>query len=92
MNPIDPFGPCPFPPGSAGKVAVLEARFALGLPLFNPLDSPAPALFRRVEAAGPGGVRLLLLRRSHGPDPQTSAVRRGRLLLGSYRDLPLGTR
>ncbi len=34
MEAINPREPCPHPPGSAGKVAWLEARAALRLPLF----------------------------------------------------------
>jgi hypothetical protein len=35
----DPAAPCPYPPGTAGKVECLAARVAAGLPLWHPLDA-----------------------------------------------------
>jgi hypothetical protein len=49
----DPSAPTTFPPGSAGKLCVLEARRALGLPLFLPDDAEGA---RRLEVAEPGSV------------------------------------
>ena len=40
---IDPTLPCPFAPGSRGKVAWLRARAAARLPLWHPLDNGAEA-------------------------------------------------
>jgi hypothetical protein len=40
---IDPRLPCPFAPGSRGKVAWLRARVAARLPLWHPLDNCAEA-------------------------------------------------
>ena len=40
---IDPRLPCPFAPGSRGKVAWLRARAAARLSLWHPLDNCAEA-------------------------------------------------
>lgn len=39
VNGFDPRMPTNHYPGSAGKVAVMQARYAAGLPLFHPLDA-----------------------------------------------------
>lgn len=39
LSGIDPYIPTHHAPGSSGKVLVLEARYALGIPLWNPDDA-----------------------------------------------------
>lgn len=56
-QPIDPTAPTDAPPGSPGKLLVMEARASARLALFHARDAPAP----------PGGVPL------PAPDPARAA-------------------
>jgi hypothetical protein len=47
--PLHPAAPCPYPPGSEEKLAILEARAALKLPLFQDDDAEGARQLNDVE-------------------------------------------
>jgi hypothetical protein len=55
----DPRKPCPYLPGSSGKVAVLRARARLRIPLFLPLDATAD---RRPRTGTPRRWKAAMMR------------------------------
>lgn len=69
-------GPCPFPPGSAGKIAWLAARAASRRPLYHESDAPADSSLDRQALQEVGAPLLPPLPTKPGHRPRPYAQRR----------------
>lgn len=47
---------CPHPPGSTGKILILEARLAYGIELYHPGDNQIPIIPKDKRAIAAGEV------------------------------------